>query len=385
MSAPSQPQGYVSWKVKAALAGSIAFVMGWSDVITYFRFRCFVSMMTGNMMLLAFSSVQTLFAEEDQRPLMNVGVRKPPFYVAVVLCWMASAFVYRLVSKKLSKRTASYFAPLVAVSTVTVCLVNHYTDFLSKNYDIEVCSVAPVFAIAAASTLRDGPAGFISNMFTGHLQTVAFELVSVVTGDKTKVLEALRKIGVSLTMITCFMLGAASAATSKEMLMWKSGLNNEASSQWLFLPIGPVLAIMLVINDFVYLPPSRLQLLREARRKRQEAKREARRAQEDQEAQAAATNGEEGGAGGVQPQLHRTLSSESNSSFASDMDEGSDEDMPAPFMSYYRTAVVRKPEPPPRALTFGANNPQRNVELTLGDPLMPPAHLRHTFPARVDS
>lgn len=240
----------VKTRVKTALASGLSFIYGWSDGVCYMRYRVFPTMMTGNLVLMCYSAVQEIVPLEREE---EVQLPPPSFYLEVVLSWMLGMVLYRAAAVYFSKRTATYFAPIVAAITAAVELLQATGRMPYSS--VVVCLLAPVFAIGAAVSTK-GPLAVTAHAFSGHLQNLSFDFVILFLGHACRI-EALKRMALSAVMVMCFVVGAV---TSVALAHWlEVGPGNNAGTSWLLTPAGFLMAILLVVNDWVYVPSRNLR------------------------------------------------------------------------------------------------------------------------------
>lgn len=246
----SPSQVVVKTRVKTALASGLSFIYGWSDGVCYMRYRVFPTMMTGNMVLMCYSAVQEILPLESEG---EAQLPPPSFYFEVILSWMFGMVLYRAAAVHFSKRTATYFAPVVAAITVAVEVLQATGRMPYSS--VVVCLLAPVFAIGAAVSTK-GPLAVTAHAFSGHLQNLSFDFVILFLGHSCR-MEALKRIALSAVMVTCFVVGAL---TSVAVAHWlEVGAGNNVAASWLLTPAGILMAILLVVNDWVYVPSRNLR------------------------------------------------------------------------------------------------------------------------------
>ncbi|CAE7237664.1 unnamed protein product [Symbiodinium microadriaticum] len=153
------------------MATMFAFVIGYADVISMLRYRCFSSMMTGNAIMF-------------EKAIVNPGAfDEGPFYYIVITFAFASGAVLQCVSEHFfPNRGGSIIAlPLV----VLVVLADIIQLHMPSEPDWTVAGLAHLFGVVA-SACSTGRMGTHTTMVTGHILSLANLLSNLMlTGSLT--------------------------------------------------------------------------------------------------------------------------------------------------------------------------------------------------------
>lgn len=227
-----------------------SFCLGWVDVVSLRRHRCFATMMVGNMLLLGETLTEHWYCGQDRDFRLTP---KPVFYLSIIVCYVLGVVLYRIAEKKLGA-SGRHLAPAVVTSFVFYDLV---VFSLGGQAELRwnVVRMAPMFG--AVNVVATRSMGILPWGNTAHLTQLASSLATFCMGECKP--EERAMTAKATVMVVSFVLGAI-GGTSVCVL----GLRlQEKEMIFDYTVPGCVVAFLLYLGDEVSPPPepsARLQL-----------------------------------------------------------------------------------------------------------------------------
>lgn len=242
------------WRKHHVVAGGIALVGGYADVISLHRWKCFATMCTGNTIWLG-------------RVLLGHSVDSgelhgPVFYTCIIIAFLFGAALHRWADRRWQHRGATRVGPLLGAVNLTCEIVVFFcaTESFLHRFPYLVVLYTPLFGVVCAAS-ADGRLGSATTMVTGHMISLAKALADLPVkkftyADKCKVL-------MSLIVLIFSIMGALVAN-----LAFKC---NGFATSGLFLPVSPLLVVLLWCHDHLARPRKLVKMYQKAMRAKQEA------------------------------------------------------------------------------------------------------------------
>mmetsp|Transcript_152930 Transcript_152930/g.490618 ORF Transcript_152930/g.490618 Transcript_152930/m.490618 type:complete len:343 (-) Transcript_152930:63-1091(-) len=261
-------------RIRLVLAGIMAFMAGWVDVVCMSRYSAFATMMTGNVLYLG----RTIAVTGWQVTEKTEWLPEPIFYLSIIVAYVFGLIVHQAMERRLPQWTATAFAPVLALGIMALELFEasgSTASFLPPRWNVML--LAPIFAVQANVALRGG-LGTMTSMATGHLHSLSNYLVQACTGELS--VENMKKVPVSAAIVVSLALGALMGAyavhNAKDPPQCSLGTGCEhlglsgnccptddgafldccrssKRAHLLLLPVGPVLALTLLTHDLMFL------------------------------------------------------------------------------------------------------------------------------------
>lgn len=220
-----------------ALAATFAFICGYTDWISYTRYRCFIVVQTGNLIMLGGSLT-------GKHSAANPGY----FYIALIASFFAGCIVYRGVGACYEHRagiyTGLFFAAFTMLSELTLFFTDR--DFFDltreRDHPLRQWTSVPysfLYGIVASAT-TSGKFGTIVVMVTGHIVNAAAGIVNLFKGSPSQGQKD--KLIMNCAVILFTALGVVSAAEILHSGMFDSRFP-------LMWATCPVIAALLVLVD----------------------------------------------------------------------------------------------------------------------------------------
>uniref|UniRef100_A0A7S2PV12 DUF1275 domain-containing protein n=1 Tax=Zooxanthella nutricula TaxID=1333877 RepID=A0A7S2PV12_9DINO len=226
----------VSLKAKLLLASVLAWVAGFTDVISFLDFHSYASMMTGNLIQLArFGSDTNLHGwSVDEESAMPTAV----FIILIITVNMLGIVTYHA-----AEATYKYGTTLIAPIGVVLVGAFEFTLYMGWNIAPARFQVFPltfIFGIQNAMSMA-GAVGCPTSLCTGHVGVLAGAVQKLLAGQRAKI--PIDKFAVSLAIILAFLLGAVSGQLAVRYTV------ESDFRQFLLLPAVVLLAVAMVVDD----------------------------------------------------------------------------------------------------------------------------------------
>lgn len=255
--------------VRVMLCSSMAWIAGWVDVVCMSRYKAFATMMTGNV--LNWGKVIAKIATGKSHRWGDLV-----YYSALIIAYILGLVAHTKLERRLSVWKATAFAPVIALTILLVEVLDQYSDIYPDRWNAVL--LAPMFAVAGNISLKGG-LQTVTCMATGHVHSVTAWTVQACTGELAQ--ENKKKLCMSLCIIFFLVFGAACGSAASDEVSYPhqcSGENgcqqlqlegnccpddrgvfkeccwSNLGTQRMLLPVGPVLALILVAHDLLFWP-----------------------------------------------------------------------------------------------------------------------------------
>jgi uncharacterized membrane protein YoaK (UPF0700 family) len=217
----------VTFAQRLAFMGSLALLAGYTDTICYKRNQAMAVSMTGNFIVggRAFADMH----DGEEKVMMFI------YYASLILSYSLGGVAYRIAENKRTGRGATLLAPLV-VLLIIVQEVLEFTLVGEHRVRWLMCFLTPCFGAANVMSLT----GFVAadaTTPTRHLLSVNNALGRMTAGVSEEDRVTLWRSG---TVILSFVGGILLGDFASDPLQ---------NYHWLFLPVGPLLAVLFVVHD----------------------------------------------------------------------------------------------------------------------------------------
>jgi len=218
---------------KIALAGCFAFTAGYADVVCLIRYKCFVSMMSGNLLEMGRSLID--------EPLLQDGhlyFHHAAFILGLIICRMIGLFLRHKV-QRCSLLGTVFVAPFLVLVVVGGEVADYCTPYSLYSSQFGAWPLAVVFGMQADASMK-GVLGVPTMMATGHIQNLTYALMAKF--EENRPLKTV-KVGLHITVIICLCAGAITGATVNKYIAGTKFIDLQ------FTPVIVVLASLLVIES----------------------------------------------------------------------------------------------------------------------------------------
>lgn len=217
-----------SFGQRLALMAVLGALAGYTDTICYKRNQSMAVMMTGNLLVggRAFADMRDSFDK-----IVTVL-----YYVTLIFSYCFGSFTYRLAETKRAGAGATMLAPIIVILFVLCEVLDFVIEEQARTRWL-MCLLAPCFGAANNMSL----AGCISvnaTTATGHLVTIGNlfgkRALAGLSGEERN------KVRISTVILLSFLGGIIVADVVSDPFERR---------HWLFLPVGPLLAMVFVLHD----------------------------------------------------------------------------------------------------------------------------------------
>lgn len=229
------------WIKHHVVAGGIAFITGYADVVSLKRWQCFCGMLTGNTIWLG----RVLAGEK--------GLHGPLFYVAIILSFFLGVALHRWADMRWTSRGASRVGTAIGLLGFAIeifMLFWGHSAMAFSDAKWAVLFYVPLFGVITSAS-SDGRLGVTTTMVTGHVTKLGQASVSWPGHEHSYVDKC--KLMVSLTVWLSVAAGACTA-----ILVLRQRYFDTAGA---FLPVLPTLILLLLLLDHLTLPRKGLKKL----------------------------------------------------------------------------------------------------------------------------
>lgn len=257
---------------KCYIAGSLALIAGYVDVICFIRYSTFVATMTGNLVMTGqtfFEVVHNVVGIKDlKKPTPGIvsqhldiyeAVYMVTFRLAVMFFNCLGAFCHEFWQRRHPDATARTAAPYLAALAVVPDLarrhgLNTATDKLHETW-VQMWAVMPLAFSLGFTHFLCSPAATGSRLknvvmaSTGHMHKVSKLLHRRACGDQLKPSEWEAMI-LSTTISVCMLVGAVLGGAALHLNPF-----GEDTDDGLLVPVGMVLLCSLWAHDKWIAPP----------------------------------------------------------------------------------------------------------------------------------
>jgi len=237
------------WK-KLLLIASMSFTSGWVDVICMTRYEAMATMMTGNVLHLGRDLSKSGFRLSPETGLLPEFV----FHLCTICAYILGLIVHQVMERRGQKKVATALAPGLALALVCVEIYEAcFPAVIPCRWNCVL--LAPIFAVQSNICIR-GELGVVTSMATGHMHGLTNWFVQAIYGELSK--ENKKKVTVSVVIVFSLAAGAFVASVVVAALQDEACHKGEGCSQkarFLLLPVGPVLALTLLMHDYLLCPP----------------------------------------------------------------------------------------------------------------------------------
>eukprot|EP00929_Paragymnodinium_shiwhaense_P098387 TRINITY_DN59860_c0_g1_i1.p1 TRINITY_DN59860_c0_g1~~TRINITY_DN59860_c0_g1_i1.p1 ORF type:complete len:360 (-),score=33.90 TRINITY_DN59860_c0_g1_i1:120-1199(-) len=237
-------------KQKLLIMAGFSLINGWVDAICYFRYKCFATMMVGNMLMLGHKSA-TYHLDGESDP--SFGMPAPLFYFLLILCFMSGVLLYRLLERALNV-PAEHLAWVVMVSLVLHDILEVMFGFEdSKPHRWNVMLLAPAFGMQDAACIKSG-FGTVPWCTTNNLVTIAFGTADVIIGGATQEekLKMLTSFVMMIAMTGGALLGACCEWWAQRQHLFPGSVHDYGD--YSIIVVAPFLGVLLYINARFFKP-----------------------------------------------------------------------------------------------------------------------------------
>lgn len=236
------------------VAGSIALVSGYADVISLHRWKCFSGMLTGN----------TIWFGRVLAGETNPNLHGPLFYFSIILVFFFGVALHRWADMRWKHRGASTVGSALGFLGLVVEIWMHSVGHELLEFEVAKWAVlfyVPIFGVVNGASM-DGRLGSATTMITGHVTKLGQALASWGTQEYSYVEKC--KLVMSFIIFAASIVGA-----SLGVLVLRQSFFNTAGA---FLPVLPTLIVLLFLHDHLARPRKRLQrFAKEAAKKAKKA------------------------------------------------------------------------------------------------------------------
>ncbi|CAE7037163.1 unnamed protein product [Symbiodinium natans] len=230
------------WVKHTGLATLLAFVSGYTDVVSIVRYRAFAAMQTGNTIWLG------RVIGDDLPDDWNA----PFYYAAIPMCFVAGAVLHQLLEKThFPNRGASIAAVPLASLMMVGEAVYFFTDYDWGNVlRWTVVAIAPLFGVLA-SACSSGRLGTHTTMVTGHVLSLSNHVTTLLL-KRSLPAQDRGKAVLSLCVILGTVLGA----------LLGSYFVHRYNVRYLLFPVPPLLYCLLWLHDHLAKPRAIIKKVR---------------------------------------------------------------------------------------------------------------------------
>jgi len=229
---PALPGLAVTTPRKMALAGTLAFLAGYADVVCFIRYHCFASMMTGNVLVFGKSFIQEPLTK-DGKPYLHHAA----FVLGLIVCRIFGLFL-RTKAERAHRYGTALLTPFLVALVVVGELANYIATDSLYSSKLNAWGLAIVFGVQADASMK-GVLGCPTMMVTGHIQNLTHAVMAKLHDNKPL---RTAKVGLHVSVISGLCFGSfVGAAVNKHIH------GDVAHMQ--FTPVIIVLAILLVVED----------------------------------------------------------------------------------------------------------------------------------------
>jgi len=237
------------------VAAGIALVSGYANVVTFHRWNCFATMLTGNSLWLG----RALLAGED-----SVALHSPQFYLSIIVAFFFGAVFHAWADRRWRHRGASRTAiPMCWINlAVEICVfsVNKVQEPSHSGLNWLVVLYTPLFGVVSIAS-ASGRLGSATMMVTAHVAKMAKALASLPVKDFTYIEKC--NVLLSLTVLVAIIVGSFIATV---VYAWRG-----YHTRGLFLPVFPLLAVLLWCHDHLARPRRIVKMYTESLRAKAQA------------------------------------------------------------------------------------------------------------------
>lgn len=212
------------------IACAFSFVTGYTDVISVTRWKVFMTMMTGNVVMMG-----------------RTVHRDPLIYVAIMTSFFLGAMGYRLAETRWPNRGASMLG--LPFGLLMVCweavLMADITFPDDRLYAFVAMAYAPTFGLLNAACMA-GKLATTTTLATGHLVALANVCAKLLQRQKLSDMEG-GKVLMSVVIFMSLLLGAIVGSV---MQYFCGGRGTHGA----LLPVGPVLSLLFWLHDHLAKP-----------------------------------------------------------------------------------------------------------------------------------
>jgi uncharacterized membrane protein YoaK (UPF0700 family) len=192
---------------KSIFCMSIAFITGCVDTVSYHRYKCYVNMMTGNVVRFATSVAESQWADAL-------------FHISLITSYVVGVGLFRIIEWNMRDIKATdesnhellvVVAPLIVTLFILADVVAHFVANERKHAPI----LSLGFGIINAAS-GDATGGTILYAMTGHINRMGRTLVDYLVLSKGKCYKSFKS---HLRIVTCFAAGIALSVKAAQYLL----------------------------------------------------------------------------------------------------------------------------------------------------------------------
>jgi uncharacterized membrane protein YoaK (UPF0700 family) len=216
------------------LSAAFSFGAGYADVLSVRLYGVFATMMTGNTFMIGSELVSGKQVEFHNSPFT---CRAWKFRLAVIAAFCLGLLAVEFLSARVKcLGAATILAPPIAIITVVL-------SYVSDHARLHVIAMAAFFGIQHGVSAQG--LGASTTMVTGHLVKLSKELTKI--RSRADAADMSHKNLIGIACVTFIIVGAMVGELSVEMHK-----ADKISFLTMFAPVGPIMAVLLVINDHIF-------------------------------------------------------------------------------------------------------------------------------------
>eukprot|EP00439_Symbiodinium_sp_Y106_P065851 s302_g10.t1 len=222
----------------AWMATMMALVAGYADVVSLVRYQAFSSILTGNVVWLGRSIIDSDAAQKHS----------PFFYVAIIFSFAFGAFLHRLFELIRPNRGGSISTAPLAIAMLIVEVVYFFTEgeWHQDTLKYGVVAVSALFGVVA-SACSNGRMGIHTTMVTGHTLTLVGGLAKIILRVKLRNEERAKML--MSTMVIAGTIGGSCIGA------W-AVLTPKIDHHLLLFPIPVIMIVLMFLHDHLAKPRS---------------------------------------------------------------------------------------------------------------------------------
>jgi len=224
---------------KFLLSAAFAFIAGYANVLSVRLYKVFATMMTGNAFMMGSELVtgKTIPVHSSWEG-KDVPMRAWVFRIVIITAFCVGLLSFEFVAARYHRfGAATILAPPIAVTTLVCSLC------FPERKRWHVFAMAVIFGIQHGVSSKGF--GGTTTTVTGHLTKLAKALAKI--RSRHDAADMSQRHLISIATVIFIITGAVFGELSVQV--YQAG---KISHLVLFVPVGPIMAVLLVINDHIF-------------------------------------------------------------------------------------------------------------------------------------